>query len=381
MTRPLLLVANARLPSERAQSIQVTQAAAAFQRLGVQTSLLYAERRGTPITTVDAVLDAQGVRAAAGLQLEAIACSDWIDRVPRVLQYLPARVQELSFAKGAARRILRRHPRATVLSRELETARHLVRAGHVRTHLELHRVPDGATRRRWLMEAAAGCRSIVAISGGVHDDLVALGVDAGKILVEHDAHDPARLAELPERGTARSELGLDPERPLVVYTGGLLAWKGVDVLVDAARELPAVQFLVAGGMPADLERVRAHAAGLSNVRLDGFQPPARVPLYLAAADLAVLPNRSKPKISARYTSPLKAFEYMAAGLPIVASELPSLREVLGEDPLTRFARADDPISFAEAISAALDAGLARTPRGAQHTWSARAERLLDVLQP
>jgi glycosyltransferase involved in cell wall biosynthesis len=213
----------------------------------------------------------------------------------------------------------------------------------------------------------------------VREDLIALGVDAEKITVEHDAYDPALFGQLADKAAARAELELEPERPVVVYTGGLLVWKGVDVLIDAARALPDVQFLIAGGMPSDVERTRAHAEGLSNVRIDGFQAPARVPLYLAAADLAVLPNRSQPEISAKYTSPLKAFEYMASGLPIVASDLPSLREVLGEDSLTRFAQADDPASFAETISATLNAGLAREPRGAEFTWSARAARLLVSL--
>lgn len=377
MSRPLVLVANARLPGSRAQSIQVCQAAAAFQRLGVETTLLHAERRDTPPATPEAILEHQGVQPAPGIAIRAIACSDWIERVPRSLQYLPARLQELSFARNAARRVLTRHPHADVLSRELETARHLVRAGHVRTHLELHRVPGGATRRRWLLEAAAGCRHLFAISGGVRDDLIALGVDADKITIEHDAHDPALFAELPDQATARAELGLDPDRQVVVYTGGLLAWKGVDVLIAAASELPEAQILIAGGMPADVERARAQAAGLANVRIDGFQPPARVPLYLAAADVGVLPNRSKPAISARYTSPLKAFEYMAAGLPIVASDLPSLREILEGDPKTTFVHPDDPGDLGAHLRECLVDGGGRSRRGAEFTWEARAKRVLE----
>jgi len=132
-------------------------------------------------------------------------------------------------------------------------------------------------------------------------------------------------------------------------------------------------------MPSDVERTRAHAEGLSNVRIDGFQPPARVPLYLAAADLAALPNRSKPEISAKYTSPLKAFEYMASGLPIVASDLPSLREVLGEDPLTRFAEADSSQELADVIKETLSEVLGRVPRGGDFTWLARAERVFSQI--
>ncbi len=379
MTRPLILVANARLPGVRAQSIQVTQAAAAFQRAGALTTLMHAERRDTPAATTEEILEAQGVQPAPGLKIQAIRCSDWIDCVPGMLQYLPARMQELSFARNAARRILTRHPEAQVLSRELETARHLVREGHVRTCLELHRVPGGATRRRWLLEAAAGCRRVIAISGGVRDDLLALGVEAEKVVVEHDAYDPALFAELPSKAAARAELELDPDRPVVVYTGGLLAWKGVDVLIEAARELPDVQVLIAGGMPADVERARLQAAGLDNVRIDGFQPPARVPLYLAAADVGVLPNRSKPEISAKYTSPLKAFEYMAAGLPIVASQLSSLVEVLGRREGVVYVTADDPFALVRGVEESLN-GACEASLGVQEaTWEQRAVRLLGVM--
>ena len=109
---------------------------------------------------------------------------------------------------------------------------------------------------------------------------------------------------------------------LVVYTGGLLAWKGVEILVQAARLMPEVRFVIVGGMDADVKRIRAQAQDLANVDVLGFQAPSRVPLYLAAADLGVVPNRSQPAISSRYTSPLKIFEAMALGLPLVVSDLP-----------------------------------------------------------
>src|SRR5690606_27687634 len=115
------------------------------------------------------------------------------------------------------------------------------------------------------------------------------------VRVEHDAQDPARFSALPSQAEARARLGLRAHGPVVVYTGGLLAWKGVDVLVEAARRLPSVEFVIAGGMDADVARLRERARGLANVRIDGFRPPSEVPLYLAAADVAVAPNRSKPE--------------------------------------------------------------------------------------
>jgi len=222
----------------------------------------------------------------------------------------------------------------------------------------------------------------VAISGGVRDDLVALGVDADAITVEHDGFEAQRFAAQPSRAAARAELGLGEDARVVVYTGGLLAWKGVDVLIEAARALPAAQFVIAGGMDADVAALAERARGLANVRLDGFQPPERVGLYLAAGDLGVVPNRSTPAISARYTSPLKVFEAKAVGLPLVVSDLPSLRDVLCESE-ARFVAPDDASALAAGLGALLEDAPAREgmaaalrERAAEHTWDARAQRLV-----
>ena len=139
-------------------------------------------------------------------------------------------------------------------------------------------------------------------------------------------------------------------------------------------------------MDADVGRLRARCGELANVRLDGFQPPERVATYLAAADLLVVPNRSTPEISARYTSPLKVFEAMAVGLPMVVSDLPSLRDVLDEDE-ARFVAPDDAHALAAGITELLADSEGREAmaerlreRAPAHTWDARATRLLAWMQ-
>ncbi|TAJ11721.1 MAG: glycosyltransferase [Planctomycetota bacterium] len=378
----LAFVANTRLPSERAQALQVVQMAAAFARAALEVELLHARRRREhPLPAGQDLWSHYGVPSGPRPTVRAIPCSDWIESVPVALQYIPARMQELSFARNAAR-ALREHAAHTwVYSREIECALHLVRAGAPHVFLEVHRVPGGRTRRRWLDAAVRGVRGVVAISGGVREDLVAAGVPADKLCVEHDGYEAARFARLPSREAARDALKLPQGASIVAYTGGLLEWKGVDVLVDAARELDSVLFVIAGGMAADVEKLRARAAGLANVRIDGFQAPERVPTYLAAADVAALPNRAQPAISARYTSPLKLFECMAAGLPMVASDLPALRDCLAEGE-ARFAQPDDPRALAAAIAGLLADRAGRASmrerllaRAAAHTWDARATRI------
>ena len=380
----LILVANARMPSERAQSLQVAQVSGAFARAGVQTTLLHARRYPTPsLPEGQDLFDYYGVGAGPRPRVVALPNLDWIDRVPTSAQFIPARIQELSFARGAARWVRKHAPGALVLSRELETARHLVRSKGTPVFLEVHRVPAGKLRRKWLLEAARGTRGVVAISGGVRDDLVELGLQPDDISVEHDAVEAGRFAHLLSRAEARAELGLPEDCQLVVYTGGLMTWKGVELLIDAARRLPELLFVIAGGMKSDVERLRPLAEGLENLRLDGFQPPERIALYLAAGDLGVIPNRSTPEISARYTSPLKAFESMAAGLPLVASDLPSLREILVDESHAVFVPADSGEVLAEGVQRLMSDPELRASmafngraRAADISWDARAERLL-----
>jgi glycosyltransferase involved in cell wall biosynthesis len=385
----LVLIANARLPSERAQSLQVVQVASAFAR-AVSTALVHPRRVPTPaLPAGQDLFDFYAVRPGPRARVETLECADWIDRGPRRAQVLTARLQEWSFARAAARWVARAAPDAVVLSRELECARWLAlrqgpgRGFRGRIYLELHRVPGGRLRRRWLGECAPRLAGIVAISGGVAEGLAPLGLAPGALVVEHDGFEAERFQSLPSRAEARAALGLDPSRPVVVYTGSLLPWKGVDVLLEAARLIPEATFLVAGGPAAPAEDLRARAADLANFRVDGFQPPGRVALYLAAADIGVVPNRSTPAISARYTSPLKIFEAMAAGLPLVASDLFSMRDILTDGVDALLVAPDDPGALAGGLrrlleDPALRAGLAArlAERAPAYGWDARAGRLL-----
>ncbi|MEO7155356.1 MAG: glycosyltransferase family 4 protein, partial [Planctomycetota bacterium] len=345
--RHFVLVANTKLPSQRAMALQVVQSCAAFQRAGWASTLLVADRRRVaPLPGGADLFDYYGVPAGARPAIERAPCVDLIERVPVALQYVPSRMQELSFARNAARIVMQRHASALVLARELEVGRWLARAGKRDFLLEIHRVPGGRLRRRWLREAAHAALGTIAISGGVRGDLLALGLCEADILVEHDALEPQRFANMPTRQAARAALGLAEKDPVIVYTGGLLTWKGVELLVDAARELPTMRFVIAESMDADVARLRERAEGQANVRIDGFQEPERVSLYLAAADIGVVPNRSQPAISSRYTSPLKVFESFAAGLPLVASDLPSLRELLADGLDAVLVKPDDASALA-----------------------------------
>ena len=195
-----------------------------------------------------------------------------------------------------------------------------------------------------------------------------------------------RLAVVPDGMRQPAHMTPLPDEPIAAYAGHLYAWKGVDVLLRALAQLPSVRGLVVGGHEAepDLARVRALAQDLGiadRVTFTGLVEPSQVAEHLARARVLVLPNPASA-ISTKYTSPLKLFEYMAAGRAIVASGLPSIREVLTHEETALLVEPGDPSALAASIErlmvdGALAARLSQAAhaRSAEYTWARRAERL------
>lgn len=265
--------------------------------------------------------------------------------------------------------------------------------GNVMTREYLCAILPALARKRVLWESHrgewnAGVRlalfpgtRIIAISGGLRDLYKERGIAEDRITVLHDAIDPSLFARPQSRSQARERLGLPQDRALAMYIGGLDAWKGVGTLCEAKSYLPDVEVVIIGGSEAELVPLRRQ---YPLVRFLGSRPYAELADNQAAADVLVLPNTAKEAISSRYTSPLKLFAYMASGIPIVASDLPSLREVLDERSALLVAP-DDPQALAHGIMRALEGGgvaLAQEAkrRSLMYTWDARARHIAAFMK-
>lgn len=171
----------------------------------------------------------------------------------------------------------------------------------------------------------------------------------------------------------------------IVYSGSLFGWKGVDDLVAAAAFLPGHRITVIGGDADGVARLRALAPqDGAEIEFTGHLPHAEVQRRLANACIAVLPNRADP--DSAFTSPLKLFEYLAAGCAVVATDLPAVRELLDDD-CAAWAWPNDPESLAAALRT-LCADPARAQAMAEvgfrrvqpYAWPARACRLRAIIE-
>ena len=204
--------------------------------------------------------------------------------------------------------------------------------------------------------------------------------------------DRSRVFVVPDAATKAEPLAPPPAVPFVAgYAGHLYPWKGVDVFVHAIADAPGVQGLIVGGHPgeSDLARVTQLVASLGlkdRITITGLVPPKDVRAKLAAASVLVLPNTASA-ISARYTSPLKLFEYLSIGRPIVASDFPAAREVLADRRTAILVPPGDARALARAFGElqanrefALALGQNAAGLAAKYTWEARAQRLETALE-
>lgn len=188
---------------------------------------------------------------------------------------------------------------------------------------------------------------------------------------------------------ARRMLELPDTHKIVLYTGHLFSWKGVDTLALAGLHLPDTSVIYfVGGTPEDravLQKL-VEEKKIPRIIFLPHQDHARMPLYMRAADVLVLPNTAREAASKYETSPVKLFEYLSSGTPIVASDLPSIRDIVDETEVAFF-EPDNPQNLAVAITTTLaneDEAQARAKRAQAHaknlSWEARAAAIASLMR-
>jgi glycosyltransferase involved in cell wall biosynthesis len=215
----------------------------------------------------------------------------------------------------------------------------------------------------------------------------------GEVVVSPDGVDLERYTDLPDAAAARRQLGLR-ESPTVGYSGHLYAGRGLDLLLALAQSQPQVEFLWVGGRPEDVNRWqgRLARAGVQNVHLTGFVPNAGLPLYQAASDILVMPYERSIATSSGgntvdFCSPMKMFEYLAAGRVILSSDLPVLHEVLNPGNAV-FCPPDNVQAWQTVLAGLLADPELRCQLGQQarrdavrFSWQARAAGALQGFEP
>lgn len=262
---------------------------------------------------------------------------------------------------------------------------------------ETHQLETGFRKRMQRAIIRAAHVTTIVISQRLLDALEEHhGCRPRQIEVLHDAA-PSGMIRLPpaERASTLSRLfpalGISPG-PVCGYFGHLYPGRGIEIIIEMARKAPEMGFLVVGGNPDDIERVRGLCADLGNVYIAGHVPHQVARAAMSACDILLMPYQKQVSIgvaghdTARWMSPMKMFEYMGAGVPIISSRLPVLEEVLRAESNCLMVPPDQADAWLVAMRRLIGDPQLADVIGAQahqdyleaHTWSARARHILST---
>lgn len=369
----IVCIATSRVPSNTANSIQVMKACHALKLLGHDVTLLLPGEVSTPW---EALTGPYGLETPFEIE--------WLPSDPRLKRY--------DFAWSAMKKA--QSLGADAVYTWLAQAALLAVQRRIPAVFELHDRPTGRIGP-WLFRRlmkARGKKRLVCITHALQSAVEhenGLRFDPHEVVVAPNGVDLEHYAQLPDAAEARRQLDL-PEGLTVGYTGHFYAGRGMDVLMALAQQNPTVNFLWVGGRAADVAawREQTAQAGLHNVTLTGFVEQTRLPLYQAAADILLMPYEraiagSSGGNSADICSPMKMFDYMAAGRAIITSDLPVIREVLNERNAL-FCPPEDTAAWQSGLTALLADSARRTALAVEakaavsrYTWRARAEKILE----
>ena len=356
------------LPLGRARGIQTVHTVAALATQGFDVTLAHAPSPGDPFA-------AYSVARPANVRLLPVSRSlPWPLTRMHSNRLFAARLAR-HVAEVGADAVMARHLKVSQSLLERFPGLKLVYEAHevFADTAPLRRREETLARERAVVEGAA---ALVANSAATAARLRSLYRIAAPLEVIPNGVDYPE--SIPEKDWASASRR-------IVYSGSFFAWKGVDDLVEAARSLPGFAIRLVGGSEERVGELRARA-GSGGAALDftGHIPHGSVAAELARACIAVLPNRADP--DSAFTSPIKLFEYMAAGCALVVSDLPSVREVVEQEDAV-WTPPGDAARLADAIRAlAADPERARRlgarvrEKARRYTWTARGERLARVLR-
>jgi glycosyltransferase involved in cell wall biosynthesis len=220
----------------------------------------------------------------------------------------------------------------------------------------------------------------------IRQSLIEAGMPPEKVIWLHNGFSPAFLVRQPKEAAVwRQELLKDGRQYLAVYSGALYRFKGIDMLIDVAQQLPDIQFAITGGSEEQVNSYRqlAQDKQVENIQFLGWiLPRSRLISLLQAADVLAHPHCSGE--AANFTNPVKFFQYMASGTPITATEIPPLIPFKSAKIATAWCQPDNPREFAQCLEYVLQT-YPRKQEGytensnfsQQFTWEERALKIMN----
>lgn len=373
----MYLIFHGRFPSEKAAALFAAKSAESFAHEGMKVTLLVPRRLGRFKQDPFSYYQLQ-----EKFEIIYLPTIDLFS-IP-IIKYVAFRVSFIVFSISALLYMLFYSNQRSIVYSNESLPLYFISFFFKNVFYELHDFPE--KKKAWYQRIFDRMAGIISHTHWKCEALVSnFAIAKEKIFYEPNAVELSMFDIAQSKAKARQVLGITSTY-VVVYTGHLYTWKGVDVLAEAVAMLPPdTAVYIIGGTESDITIFNAAHAGVENLHVIGFKPHAEIALWQKAADVLVLPNSGKEAISKYYTSPMKLFEYMASRVPIVASRLPSILELIDESTAFFFTP-DDAQACATMIRTVLQSPDEAQKRSSgaylrvqEWTWKKRAKRILTFI--
>lgn len=364
----LYYVVNARMPSLKAYGIQIAKMCEAFIEAGVELELIIPKTRQAHISLRDFY------HLRVDVPTTVLASPDWYDK-GRFGYALSSAV----FMLSACWHISRRRGEAMLYTIDMDSYSYtpLALLG-IPIAVEMHSPKHPSLLNRFFFKKV---RNIMTTNPLIKEKLAEVfSLKAQRFIVEPNGVDE-RAFMVPAKEEARKKLTLPADGEIALYVGRFYDWKGMAVLQKAARSLADENILVylVGGTKEEFET--ATQGPSAPLHFAGSVPHKDISLWCAAADTLLILGTKANEFSYRYTAPMKLFEYLATGRPVVSADTPALRSLATEQEVTFYAP-DDAGDLGKKISISISdveisrgKSIAGIEKAREHTWIKRAERI------
>jgi len=374
----LIYIANTRMPTEMAHGLQIMKTCEAFAKNGAELELVVPKRFS--ISSLGKKDPFEYYKVDRIFKIKKIFCFD-LTPLNRFLGPISFLVQAFSFSFFALIYLI--FKKANIIYGRDRFCLFFISFIKKNIVFEVHKI-----HRFFFWPIFRRIKKTVVITENLRSILIKRGIDGNKIFVVPDGVDLKDFEVKESREECRKKLNLPVDKNLILYTGHLYKWKGVETLALASKFLSKKELMViVGGIKWYLSNFRNFIKKntLKNILILGYQDYSKIPYFLKASDCLVLTGTKKSNVSQYQTSPMKMFEYMASGRPTIASDLPSFREALNQNN-SILIEPDNPQALVEGIKKVLNNPELAEKISRQaykdvqnYTWEKRAKIIIDFI--
>ena len=367
----LIYIANVRMPTEKAHGIQIKKMCEAFSNQGLEVELIVPWRfnkiKQDPF---------EYYKIKRNFKIKKIFS---LDLIPLGIPKIGFWIQSISFAKLLFFYSL--FKKADIIYSRDSFSLYPLSFFKKNLVYESHVFPNNIFFHKKVFKKS---RAIITITQGLKNLFIKKGIDGNKILVAADGVDLEDFNIEITKEEARKKLNLPLDKKIVMYIGLFDEWKGYLTLLKSSNFFKdeQIKLVMIGGTEKQVQNLKKE---YPDVIFLGYLPYTDLPLNQKTADVLVIPNSGQMAISKYYTSPLKLFSHMVSQRPIVASDLPSLREILNENNAI-LVKSDSPQALVEGIEKALKnpdfsakISLKALKDVQKYSWAERVKNILSFL--